>query len=144
MKLSTLYQAKEKTMVLQKVSILLHTIASASFPAPLSEVKELITLDNTDEALKVQRLREAQKRQAQEQIASLKQLDASQLPLVATDRSGFERALLEVGSTTPTKSQGRTNGSTRKKENATTTVIRIDPWIYKAAEVRFIHKEAIS
>jgi hypothetical protein len=131
-------------MVLQKVSILLHTIAPASVLAPLSELKDLVTLDNTDEALKVQSLREAQKRQAQERITSLKELDASQLPLVASDRSGFERALLEVGSTTPSKSQARTNGSSRKKGKATETVIRVDPWIYKAADVRFIHQEAIS
>jgi len=133
-------------MVLQKsLSILLHSIASVGVLAPLGKIDNLMVYDNTEEALHARKHRETQRRQALRKIATLKQVDASQLPLVATDRSAFERALLEAGSTaSQSKTNTRINGSSSKQKIHTATEMCFEPWNYKAfaAEFRF-NKEII-
>jgi hypothetical protein len=83
-------------------------------------------------------------------IAALKQLDVNQLPLVATDRSAFERALLEMGNAgsiaNQSKSPERTNnGSGSKQRIHTAAEIRFEPWNDNAFAAAFrFNKETIS
>lgn len=136
-------------MVLQSLSILLHSIASAGGLAPLGKLNNLVAYDTTEGTLQARKHGETHRRQALRKIAALKQLDASQLPLVATDRSAFERALLEAGSITnqsksPSRNNARNNGSSSKQKIHTATEMRLEPWIHKAfaSEFRF-NKETI-
>jgi len=138
-------------MVFHKgLSGLLHTIASASVHTLLAKRYHLLPYDNSEETRKVKEYRDARLRQERRKIASFKQLDTSQLPLVINDRSVLEQAILEAGSQAnllkfPARNTpARNNGSRSKQKIDTAIEIRLEPWIYKAYAAEFqVNKETI-
>jgi hypothetical protein len=92
---------KETSMNLYRgVSIIFQTVASADALLPFARSIDIVTLDNTEATLQIKRRRDDQRYQARKRAASLDQIDVNQLPLVATDRSAFERALHKAEATT--------------------------------------------
>jgi hypothetical protein len=82
------------------VSIIFQTAASAGALLPFARSNDIVTLDNTEATMQIKRRRDDQRDQVRKRAASLKQIDIKQLPLVATDRSAFERALHKAEATT--------------------------------------------
>jgi hypothetical protein len=140
------YLMKEETMNLYKgISILIQTTAPASTLVPPVKNNDLATFDNTPETRQLRSRREARLRQTRQRMASLKQIDANQLPLVATDRSAIEQALLGSGSIeNKSISHVNTNESSHKKNTGRASEGRIQPWAFQpfAVEIPF-KKETI-
>ncbi len=127
------------------ISILIQTIASASVLMSLVKNNNPATLDNTLETRQLRNRRETRLRQARNRMALLKQIDANKLPLVATDRSAIEHALLGSGAAVDqSMSDLNTNESSSKKKIGRAKEIRIEPWALQtfAAEIP-LRKETI-
>ncbi len=122
------------------VSIIIQTVASAGALMPFAKLSDIVTFDNTEALLQTERRRDARRDQARKRAASLKQIDANQLPLVATDRSVIERALHEAEPIAiQSESPARSHGYSSEHKFSPTAAVSNEPRRHKklAAEFQF-------